>query len=93
MPRCTQGANYFIVTLAGAIAAGIFGGGGHGPDSTPTKAALSKIAARRAKLCWWSSVSAGVICLFISFSSSSSPLRGLHLGHSESRRGMTLGII
>jgi hypothetical protein len=26
--------DYFIVTLAGAIAAGMFGGGGHGPDST-----------------------------------------------------------
>jgi hypothetical protein len=25
---------YFIVTLAGAIAAGMFGGGGHGPDFT-----------------------------------------------------------
>ena len=37
--------DYFIVTLAGAIAAGMFGGGGHGPDSTPTKAALSEIGA------------------------------------------------
>jgi hypothetical protein len=35
----------FHVTLAGAIAAGMFGGGGHGPDSTPTKAALSEIGA------------------------------------------------
>jgi hypothetical protein len=37
----------FHVTLAGAIAAGMFGGGGHGPDSTPTKAALSEIELMR----------------------------------------------
>jgi hypothetical protein len=62
--------HYFIVTLAGAIAAGMLGGGGHGPDSTPTKAAISKIVANPAKLCWMSSISAAVICLFIFFSSS-----------------------
>jgi hypothetical protein len=50
----------------------MFGGGGHGPDSTPTKAAFSKIGANLTKLCWTSSISAGVICLFIFFSSSRS---------------------
>jgi hypothetical protein len=44
--------------------------GGHGPDSTPTKPALSEIGASLAKPCWMSSISAGVICLFIFFSSS-----------------------
>ena len=43
----------------------MFGGGGHGPDSTPTKVALSEIGASLAKLCWTSSISLGVICLFI----------------------------
>ena len=57
--------HYFIVMPAGAIAAGMFGGGGHGPDSTPTKAALSEIGSGLAKLCWTSLISAGVICLFI----------------------------
>jgi hypothetical protein len=61
--------HYFIVTLASARAAGMFGGG-HGPDSTPTEAALTEIEASPAKLCWRSSISAGVICLFIFFSSS-----------------------
>ena len=62
--------HYFIVTLAGAMAAGMFGGGGHGPDFTPTKAAFSEIGANLAKLSSTSSISAGVICLFIFFSSS-----------------------
>ena len=62
--------HYFIVMPAGAIAAGMFGGGGHGPDSIPTKPALSEIGASLAKLCWASSISADVICLFIFFSSS-----------------------
>src|SRR5690349_21527740 len=57
--------HYFIVMPAGAIAAGMFGGGGHGPGSTPTKAALSEIGSGLAKLFWTSSISAGVICLFI----------------------------
>src|SRR5215831_14370943 len=60
---------------AGAIAAGMFGGGGHGPDCTSAKAALSEIGANLAKLCWTRSISAGVICLFIFFS-----LHGLTLG-------------
>jgi len=30
-----------------------------------TKAALSEIGANLAKLCWTSSISAGIICLFI----------------------------
>ena len=34
------------------------------------KAALSEIGASLVKLCWTSSISAGVICLFIFFSSS-----------------------
>jgi hypothetical protein len=55
--------HYIIVTLAGAIAEGMFGGGGHGPDSIPTKADL--FGASVAKLCFTSSISAGVICLFI----------------------------
>ena len=63
-------AYYFIAAQAGATAAGMFGGGGHGPDSTPTKAAFCEIGASQAKLCWRSSISAGVICLFIFFSSS-----------------------
>src|SRR6516225_3649808 len=42
---------------AGAIATEMFGGGGHGPDSTPTKAALSEIGSGLAKLCWTSSIS------------------------------------
>ena len=62
--------HYFIVMPAGAIAAGMFGGGGHGPDRTSAKAALSEIGASLVKLCWTSSISAGVICLFIFFSSS-----------------------
>src|SRR5215470_8077355 len=48
--------HYFIVTLASAKAAGTFEGA-LGPDSTP-KASL-------VKACWNSSISAGVICLFI----------------------------
>ena len=55
--------HYIIVTLAGAIAEGMFGGGGHGPDFIPTKADL--FGASLAKLCFTSSISAGVICLFI----------------------------
>jgi hypothetical protein len=51
---------------AGAIPAGMFGGGGHGPDSTLTKPALSEIGANLAKPCWMSSISAGVI-LFVHF--------------------------
>jgi hypothetical protein len=61
-------ASYFIATLASAIAAGMFGGG-NGPASTSTKAAFPEIGASQAKLCWRSSISAGVICLFIFFSS------------------------
>jgi hypothetical protein len=60
---------YIIVTLASAMAAGIFGGG-HGPGSTPTKTALSEIGVSLAKLCFTTSISAGVICLVIFFSSS-----------------------
>jgi hypothetical protein len=45
-------------------------GGGNGPASTSTKAAFREIEANRAKLCWRTSISAGVICLFIFFSSS-----------------------
>src|SRR5262245_32216316 len=62
-------ASYFIATLASARAAGMFGGG-NGPASTSTKAAFRDIGANRTKLCWRSSISAGVICLFIFFSSS-----------------------
>jgi hypothetical protein len=62
--------HYFIVMPAGAIAAGMFGGGGHGPGCTSAKAALSEIGASLAKLCWTSAISVGVICLFILFSSS-----------------------
>ena len=57
--------HHFIVMPAGAIAAGMFGGGGHGPDSTAAKAAPTEIGAGLAKLCWMSPISAGVICLFI----------------------------
>jgi hypothetical protein len=64
---CRSKTHYFIVTLASARAAGMFGGE-HGPDSTPTKAAVAEIGA--SLLCWRSSISAGVICLFIFFSSS-----------------------
>jgi hypothetical protein len=68
VPRaCRSKTHYFIVTLASARAAGMFGGG-HGPDSTPTKATLAEIGA--SLLCWRSSISACVICLFIFFSSS-----------------------
>jgi hypothetical protein len=42
-PHLKPPSHYFIVTLASAIAAGMFGGGGHGPDSTSTKATLSEI--------------------------------------------------
>jgi hypothetical protein len=41
----------------------MFGGGGHGPDSIPAKVALAEIGASLA-------ISAGVICLFIFFSTS-----------------------
>src|SRR5262245_17143183 len=57
--RCFE-MHYFIVTLASAKAAGTFEGA-LGPDSTP-KASL-------VKLCRNSSISAGVIGLFIFFSS------------------------
>jgi hypothetical protein len=57
------GTHYFIVTPAGATAAEMFGGGGHGPDSIPAKVALAEIGASLA-------ISAGVICLFIFFSTS-----------------------
>jgi hypothetical protein len=57
--------HYFIDMPAGARAAGMFGGGGNGPDSTAAKAAPTEIGAGLAKLCWTSSISAGVICLFI----------------------------
>src|SRR5262245_24535317 len=57
--RCFE-RHYFIVTLASAKAAGTFEGA-LGPDSTP-KASL-------VKLCRNSSISAGVIGLFIFFSS------------------------
>src|SRR4029453_18743076 len=68
VPRaCRSKTHYFIVTLASAIAAGIFGGG-HGPGSTPTKVAFSEIGANLAKLCWRSSISAPVICFFLFFS-------------------------
>jgi hypothetical protein len=70
VPPATTPRHYFIVTPANAIAAGMFGGGGHGPDSTAAKAAPTEIGASLAKLCWASSISAGVICLFIFFSSS-----------------------
>jgi hypothetical protein len=76
--RCRERASkthYFIVTLASARAAGMFFGG-HGPDSTPTKAALAEIGATLVKLCWWSSISAGANCLFIFFSSSRFDLSG-----------------
>jgi hypothetical protein len=53
---------------AGAIAAGMFGCGGHGPDCISAKATLSDIGASLAKLCWTSSISVDVICLFIFFS-------------------------
>jgi hypothetical protein len=56
--------HYFIVMPAGAIAAGMFGGGGHGPDCTSAKV-LSEIGASLANLCWTSSISAGVISLAI----------------------------
>jgi hypothetical protein len=55
---------------AGTIAAGMFSGGGHGPDCTSAKSALSEIGASLAKVCRTSSISVGVICLFILFSSS-----------------------
>ena len=45
-------------------------GGGNGPASTSTKVVLAEIGASPANLCWRSSISAGVICLFIFFSSS-----------------------
>src|SRR5262249_58308538 len=45
----------------------MFGGGGHGPDPTSTKAILSEFGTSLAKLCWTNSISAGVICLFIFF--------------------------
>ena len=50
---------YFIVTLASARAAEMFGGG-NGPASTSTKVTLSEIGASLAKLCWTISISAGV---------------------------------
>jgi hypothetical protein len=65
VPPATTPRHYFIVMPAGAIAAGMLGGGGHGPDSTAAKAAPTEIGADLAKLCWTSSISAGVICLFI----------------------------
>ena len=61
--------HYIIVTLASARAAGMFGGG-HGPGSTPTKVTCPEIGANLAKLCRRNSISAGVICLVIFFSSS-----------------------
>jgi len=70
VPRaCRSKTHYFIVTLASARAAGMFGGG-NGPASTSTKVVLAEIGASPANLCWRSSISAGVICLFIFFSSS-----------------------
>src|SRR5262245_41537724 len=43
-------------------------GGGNGPASISTKMTLSEIRASLATLCWTSSISAGVIGLFIFFS-------------------------
>ena len=58
-------------------------GGGNGPASTSAKVTLSEIGASLVKLCWTISISAGVICLFIFFSSYedsffSSPLTKTH---------------
>jgi len=70
-------ASYFIATLASARAAGMFGGG-NGPASTSTKVTLSEIGASLATLCWTSSISAGVIGLFIfSFSRYTITLRAV----------------
>jgi len=67
--------HYFIVTLASAIAAGMFGGG-NGPASTSTKAAFPEIGASQR------SFAGGVQFPPVSFVCSfSSPLRGLTLGH------------
>jgi len=60
--------HYFIVMLASAIAAGMCIAGGNGPASTPTKVVLSETGASLPRLSWTSSISAGVICLFIFFS-------------------------
>src|SRR6516225_4154065 len=54
--------------LASAIAAGMCIAGGNGPASTPTKVVLSETGASLPRLSWTSSISAGVICLFIFFS-------------------------
>jgi hypothetical protein len=74
--------HYFIVMPASARAAGTFGGG-NGPDSIPTKVAFSESGANLAKLCWRTSISAGVICLFIFFSSSQFDLGAIGNGCSE----------
>src|SRR4029450_9366459 len=51
VPRaCRSNTHYFIVTLASAREAGMFGGG-NGPASTSTKAAFPEIGASQAKLC------------------------------------------
>src|SRR5262249_39210853 len=74
--------HYFIATLAGAIGAGMLWLH-HGPPSTSTKVTLSEIGASLAKLCWRTSISAGVIGLFIF-----SPF-ALH--HHAARRWSSLG--